>query len=503
VELATRSKEALVQLALLQHAQVEHLVKELAEKCARLDEVTGRHDSLQIALKGLPLDASVVQPALAVAQAAVNSTVAGDANEPTTANVGAAPAAVAERGKQAPKKRTTFGATQQPELPKVEQCYVHDSADMMCPSCGGELKPMVGQFETSEMVDVIDVSYRIEVVKRQKYTCTCGGCVETAPGPERATTGGHYSLPFAVKVAVDKYLDHLPLERQARIMARHGLHVTSQTLWDQTFALSVELAPTWEALKAHILAQRVIGVDQTGWPNLGAKDAKSWQMWTLSAVDAVFYDICDDKSAETFERFLGDFHGFVVADQLASHAAGARSSPDLTLAGCWAHILRKFREAEPNFPQARQMMDLVAELYAIDARAADRDDKAALRATESAAVLAKMKAWLGAEPTLSSTALGKAIKHTIKSWATLRVFVDDPDVWLDNNRSERAFRGPVIGRRNHHGSKTRRGTQTAATLYSLLESAKLASVDPAEYLAAAVRAARRAEVLLPHQFARK
>ncbi len=38
---------------------------------------------------------------------------------------------------------------------------------------------MSDQFETSEMIDVIEVSYR--VVKQQKYTCRCGGCVETAP----------------------------------------------------------------------------------------------------------------------------------------------------------------------------------------------------------------------------------------------------------------------------------------------------------------------------------
>ncbi len=92
---------------------------------------------------------------------------------------------------------------------------------------------MAGQFETSEMIDFVEVSYRLVQVKQQKYVCRCGGCVETAPGPERAMPGGRYSLAFAIKVAVDKYLDHIPLARQERILARHGLVVTSQTLWDQ------------------------------------------------------------------------------------------------------------------------------------------------------------------------------------------------------------------------------------------------------------------------------
>ena len=96
---------------------------------------------------------------------------------------------------------------------------------------------MKDQFETSEMIDVVEVSYRVVKVKQQKYVCRCGGCVETAPGPERAVPGGRYSLDFAIKVAIDKYLDHIPLARQERILRRHGLDVTSQTLWDQLNAL--------------------------------------------------------------------------------------------------------------------------------------------------------------------------------------------------------------------------------------------------------------------------
>src|SRR5262245_66391907 len=87
----------------------------------------------------------------------------------------------------------------------------------MCPSCGGGLFEMKGQVETSEMIDVVEVSYRVVQVEQQKYVCKCGGCIETAPGPDRAAPGSRYSLVLAVKVVLDKYLAHIPLERQARI----------------------------------------------------------------------------------------------------------------------------------------------------------------------------------------------------------------------------------------------------------------------------------------------
>ena len=102
----------------------------------------------------------------------------------------------------------------------------------------------------------------------RKYTCECGGHVDTAIGPERVLPGGRYSLAFGVKVVIDKYVDHLPLTRQCRILKRYGVRVTSQTLWDQVWAISQQLRPCYDALYTDVLAQPVIGLDQTGWKRL-------------------------------------------------------------------------------------------------------------------------------------------------------------------------------------------------------------------------------------------
>ncbi len=99
------------------------------------------------------------------------------------------------------------GPKEQLELEHIEKVFELDDADRMCPSCGGRLEPIDGQYESSEMVDVVEVSYKLVDVKRQKYACRCGGCVETALGPERAIEGGRYSLAFAIKGVIDKYVD--------------------------------------------------------------------------------------------------------------------------------------------------------------------------------------------------------------------------------------------------------------------------------------------------------
>jgi transposase len=193
-------------------------------------------------------------------------------------------AAIADDAKDAKDKkqdRAKTWPTEQLKLPHVPASFELDPADRVCRSCGGELFAMEGQFETSEMIDVVDISYRVVQVKQQKYVCRCGGCVETAPGPDRALPGSRYSLAFAIKVVLDKYLDHIPLERQVRILGRHGLVITSQTLWDMAWAIAQRLSLVDAALEAHVKMQPVIGLDQTSWPKLEQGASKPWQMWCL------------------------------------------------------------------------------------------------------------------------------------------------------------------------------------------------------------------------------
>lgn len=77
----------------------------------------------------------------------------------------------------------------------------------------------------------------------------------------------------------------------------------------------------------------------------------------------------------------------------------------------------------------------------------------------------------------------------LERWETLKVFVNNPLVPLDNNHAERALRGPVVGRKNHYGSRSKRGTEVASLFYTLCETAKLQGVEPRAYLLKAAYAA--------------
>src|SRR5438128_1941706 len=418
-----------------------------------------------------------------------------------------------------PAPRRGHGPTAQPTLPTVEVVHELAAADLTCPQCGGTLRAMAGQTEDADEITVVERRFVLLKHRRKKYRCACNGCVETAPGPLRLAArpdarGRRYSREFAVEVAVNKYLDHLPLERQARVMSREGLTIESQTLWDQIEALATVLQPTYDALRAYVLTAPVVGADETWWRLLGGPESKRWWAWGVTRDDAVTYTILANRSQEAARQVLDGYHGIVMADGYGAYDALARAGPGFTLAHCWAHVRRKFIEAEPHYPApCGVVLELIGQLYTVErevpalpaaAGVATADEMLALRGRlrheRSRAIVHEIQTWALAQRALPESSLGKAITYLLGLWAGLTCFLDNPCIPLDNNRTERGLRGVVLGRKNHYGSRSRRGTEVAALFYSLIESAKLCGVDPKRYLLTATRAALadRATVTLPH-----
>ena len=494
--------EELRRIALAQHTAIDQLIAQLRLKCQALAKFTGNQAELQQTL------------------ALINQLTAKQ-----TAHNAALPAPEAPQPPPSPRgKPVRTGPTPQPQLPVVEKIYSLDDADRACTACGKPLRPLVGQYEESEMMDVIETRFELVQVKREKSVCACGGCVETALGPERATPGSRYSLDLALKVVVDKYMHSLPLTRQATIYAQLGLVINSSTLWELVFHIGRRLEPTSDALLAYALAQNVIGIDETGWPRLDDASRTPWQMWAITVSGVGTYAVAahrirDDKGAATMAVLVGEFRGTIICDQAAAHGAVAAGSEMIELAGCWAHIIRRFRDASEDFPSAQVAVDLIRSLYDIDAtldgRLAALDGlslqhplvvdflacRGALRDIASRDICAQLLTWLQANRGPTALSIHDAVEHTLKYWSRLTRFLDDPRIPLDNNATERAFRGPVVGRKNYYGAKSRSGTQVAATIFTIIETCKLHRVPVVAYLRAACLAADAGRILLPWDFA--
>lgn len=407
-----------------------------------------------------------------------------------------------KKGAESETSKTGHGPRDQTSLPHVEREHALDEADKVCTSCGGALAEMAGQFEESDEVDVIERRFVLVRHKRKKYRCACGGCIETALGPEKLIAGGRYSIDFAVTVAIAKYCDHLPLERQVRMMKRLGLTVDSQTLWDQLDALARWLEPLRSQLHAYVLSHGVIGADETFWRLMAGQGVnKRWQTWAVVAPDAVSYSILDSRSALAAAEVLGDYAGTVICDGYSAYQSLRKRGGRFRLAHCWAHVRRKAVEAESVAPgPCGELLELIGELYAVERDVKSDEERASIRSEHSTLILKRIERWALEQRALPQSPLGKVIAYMGELWPGLVRFVEDPRLALDNNACERALRGVVLGRVNHHGSRSERGIRVAALLYSLVESAKLAGIEPDVYLRTATRSAIRGEAIpLPHE----
>ena len=391
------------------------------------------------------------------------------------------------------KRRTPAPQT---DLPIVEEVLELDEPDKICPECGDPLDEMGNCSEDSEMVEVVERSFFVKKVRRQKYRCRCGH-IEAALGPPKLRGTQRYTPEFALEVATNKYLDHLPLERQARRMARQGLKVSSQTLWDQLDRLGDHIHATYEGIGQWIRGGDVMGMDETPWPHIKKGGANNWQLWVLRGRGAAWYALRDSRSGEVAQELMGDFSGWLVTDALKSYDKAVRRSEKVVRqAGCWSHARRKFVECEDNRPKAcGEILDLIGALYEIESRARDPDEgwelgawRAHLRETESAHILGQIDAWRNRQTALPKSGFGKALNYLKTNWTRLTKFVEHPEVWIDNNATERAIRGPVLGRKNYNGCRSPRGMQVAAMLYTIFETAKICTEDPRDYLRRVVEA---------------
>ena len=417
-----------------------------------------------------------------------------------------------ESAQPEPRPRKRPAPRKPAQLPVVEIVHALDEADQSCTECGGALQEMKGQFETADEVTVVKRSFQIHRHKRQKYRCSCGGKVETALGPAKLVPGGRYSIDFAIEVALSKYGFHLPLERQVRQMREEGLEIDSKTLFEQLYYLYLPLESTIAALHQKALSAPIIAVDESWWRLMTKQGSKRWWVWAVVSPEAVSYQLYPSRSQQAAQALLAGFKGGIACDGFKVYESVRKAANQtailIQLSHCWSHCRRKFIAAEADYPIAAEMIVLIGKLYDVEreAKRAPPQEQmsvlAQLRKQQSAPIIQQIHAWLMEQHALPRSSLGKAIRYTAGLWDGLVRFLDDPRIPIDTNEVERALRGVVLGRKNHQGSRSERGTAVAAAFYSLVETCKLLDVDARDYLkAAAVQGIEKpGSVLLPSEF---
>jgi len=417
-----------------------------------------------------------------------------------------------------------------PVLPREVRRHELPEDERVCPHDGARLSEI--GVEVSEQLDIVPQQVRVIRHERVKYACPCcDGGLRLAAKPPQVIPKGLLSEAALAWVITSKYLDGLPLYRQAALLGRFGgTDLSRNTLAAGVVRVGQATQPVVNLLRDALLDSFIVHGDETEVQVLkepGRKaQAKSYmwvQMTEASGADGTgppirLFGYSPSRSTHSARTLYEGMRpgGVLMSDGYEPYAAIAEQHRLVHL-GCWAHCRRYFNEALQALPKDKRgpeqlparFIELIGRLYKIEADARrDTLDAQALqqqRRLHSAPVLEQIEALAvqHLHGVLPGSLLGKALHYLTAQWPKLARFVDDGRYPIDNNPCENAIRPFVVGRRNWLFSDTVAGANASANLYSLLQTCLANGIDGYQYLRALLvelpkaRTADEYEDLLP------
>ncbi|WP_434729599.1 IS66 family transposase [Rhizobium binae] len=404
--------------------------------------------------------------------------------------------ATGDKPKRAPRPRKGFAA----HLERIEEVIEPEiPAD-----CAGLEKVLIGE-DRSERLDVVPPKFRVIVTRRPKYAFRGRDGVVQALAPAHLIESGLPTERLLAYIAVSKYADGLPLYRQEAIYVRDGVEVSRSLMAQWMGHLGFELQMVADYILDRVKEGERVFADETTLPTLApgsGKTTKAW-LWAYARDDRpyggtsppmVAYRFEDSRGGDCVARHLAGFSGILQVDgysaytSLAKTRAKTGSNEPIQLAGCWAHLRRKFYDLHISGVSQAATESIVAmtELWKFEdeVRGKNAESRAARRQEESAAIVASLfELWekeLGKVSGKSKTA--EAIRYALTRREALERFLTDGRIEIDSNIVERAIRPQTITRKNSLFAGSEGGGRTWATVATLLQTAKMNGVDPLDWL---------------------
>jgi transposase len=423
-------------------------------------------------------------------------------------------AAVRDSGNIPTTKETIFYERKKPEkkghgrqelpanLPRVRHVIDIPEEEKVCSVCGTQ-KLRIRE-EITEQLEYVPASLRVNQFVRPVYACPQKHEISIAPKPSMPIDKCLAGPELLAHIAVSKYGDHLPLNRQENIFSRYGVHISRSTQCDWMRNTAKMMYFLYQLMRMTVLASRVVNTDDTPITVLLDKltcKGRAWGYIDPIRMIAVF-DFTLTRSRDGPKKFLGNFSGYLQADAYAGYDC-IYANKTVTEVACWAHARRKFYDAQKVQPEAAfAAMAWIKRLYEVEhladayreaqdpalpeeeRRALYVKKRYELRQEHSTQLLPQIGAWLEeqAKVILPKSPVGEAIAYTRSNWAALNVYVTDGDLSIDNNIAERAMRHAAVGRKNWLFMGSEKGGETWAILSSLLYTAKLHELNLFAYM---------------------
>jgi transposase len=402
-------------------------------------------------------------------------------------------AGASDKPKRTPRPRKVFPA----HLERVEQTIEPEALL----EHEGKTKVLI-RVETSERLDVVRAKFRVMVTHRPIYAFKGEDGVVQAKAPPHIIEGGIPTEALLAQVAVSKYADGLPLYRQEAIYARDKVEISRGLMAQWMGAVGFELIIISDYILEQIKKAERIFADETTLPTLtpGTGKARKCYLWAYAKDDRPFggsgpilvaFRFEDSRAGDCVANHLDGYNGIVQVDGYNGYnsiAPKGAANSGAVLAGCWAHLRRKFYDlhVSDGLPVATSSVDMMKALWQVedDIRGRAPEIRAKARQENSAKVVADVfRLWEATLPRISGKSkLANAIRYGLKRREAFEVFLHNGLAEIDSNIVERAIRPQTIIRKNSLFAGNDGGGRTWATIATVLQTCKMNDVDPQAWL---------------------
>ncbi len=402
---------------------------------------------------------------------------------------------VEEQSSEPPRRRKRRGHGRQllpDDLPREEVLHELPEEDRLCPHDGRPMQPI--RYEISQQLDYEPAKLKVIVHKRAVYACPAKhdeATLVTAPKPPQPIDKGLPGPGLLAALVLGKFGDHLPGYRLEDILFRHGVQVRRSTIYGWLSAAADLARPLVDEMRQRVLESKVIHTDDTQVKLIdtsirGTRLARFWAYIGDRGHPYIVYDFTDSRRREGPQRFLNGYRGYLQADAYGGYdGLYVPSGGAIVEVACWAHCRRywwKAREHDP--PRAHHVLAVIARLYEIEraAQGMTPAERQTLRAEHAAPLLSELAQWLEQQELLPKSQIGQAATYTRNQWTALNRYLEDGDLSIDNNISERCVKPVAIGRKNWLFLGSEQAGHRSAVLMSLVASCKDNRVEPWAYL---------------------
>lgn len=399
-----------------------------------------------------------------------------------------------EKKSDPPKPRIKRPSERYPNIPVREE-VVSFPETPLCDACGEALVDS-GMTEESEQLTVIPKKFEIVKFIRPKFRCRCHGCVKTAALPPRIIEGSSYSDEMIIDVVASKYCDLIPIERYVQMASRCGLkNLPPQSLIELTHQFARFIGLSYQQIRDGVLGSKVIHADETPHKMLEGSDSNSWYLWGFSTPVLCFFEAHDTRSGDVASDILLNsqcqvlvtdvFSGYGKAIRESNVVRKEKGQNEIKNANCNSHSRRYFFKPRNSYQEAEFYLEHYHQIYRLDAQSKGKppDEVLKIRSKMRIHFEEMRKRAIEELPRFpNKNKFQKALSYFLGNYMGLTLFLDHPDVPIDNNPQERLLRSPVVGRKTWYGTHSERGAETAAILFSIIETCKINKVNPREYL---------------------